>query len=130
MRNGLVSQRTEKIGTGTYIPNQEDKTIYCDFINWYIHTIGTYLLVTIFQEIMWDSIYPTIVHCPEQLIKITLFIMTRPGDWLLTDALCTIFTILLTLWNCEQKNGLLIKLFLVFHPILMKLGEIVVQMHG
>ena len=27
-------------------------------------------------------------------------------------ALCTIFTILLTLWNSEQKNGLLIKLFL------------------
>ena len=26
-------------------------------------------------------------------------------------ALCTIFTILLTLWNSEQKNGLLIKLF-------------------
>ena len=25
--------------------------------------------------------------------------------------LCTIFTILLTLWNSEQKNGLLIKLF-------------------
>ena len=26
-------------------------------------------------------------------------------------ALCTIFIILLTLWNSEQKNGLLIKLF-------------------
>ena len=26
-------------------------------------------------------------------------------------ALCTIFTILLTLWNSDQKNGLLIKLF-------------------
>ena len=26
-------------------------------------------------------------------------------------ALCTIFTILLTLWNSEEKNGLLIKLF-------------------
>ena len=26
-------------------------------------------------------------------------------------ALCTTFTILLTLWNSEQKNGLLIKLF-------------------
>ena len=26
-------------------------------------------------------------------------------------ALCTIFTILLTLWNSEQKNGLLVKLF-------------------
>ena len=26
-------------------------------------------------------------------------------------SLCTIFTILLTLWNSEQKNGLLIKLF-------------------
>ena len=40
-------------------------------------------------------------------------------------ALCTIFTILLTLWNSEQKNGLLIKL-LYFHLILMKLGEVVV----
>ena len=40
---------------------------------------------------------------------------------------CTIFTILLTLWNSEQKNGLLIKLS-VFHPILMKLGEIVIHM--
>ena len=29
----------------------------------------------------------------------------------LAMALCTIFTILLTLWNSEQKNGLLIKLF-------------------
>ena len=28
-----------------------------------------------------------------------------------TRALCTIFTILLTLWNSEHKNGLLIKLF-------------------
>ena len=28
-----------------------------------------------------------------------------------TAPLCTIFTILLTLWNSEQKNGLLIKLF-------------------
>ena len=36
--------------------------------------------------------------------------------------LCTIFTILLTLWNSEQKNGLLIKLF-CFYLILMKLGE-------
>ena len=39
--------------------------------------------------------------------------------------LCTIFTILLTLWNSEQKNGLLIKTFLFFHLILMKLGEVV-----
>ena len=45
----------------------------------------------------------------------------------MTPALCTIFTILLTLWNSEQKNGLLVKLF-VFHLILMKLGEIVVHM--
>ena len=29
-------------------------------------------------------------------------------------ALCTIFMILLTLWNSKQKNGLLIKLFLFF----------------
>ena len=28
-----------------------------------------------------------------------------------TVALCTIFTILLTIWNSEQKNGQLIKLF-------------------
>ena len=42
-------------------------------------------------------------------------------------ALCTIFTILLTLGNSEQKNGLLLKTN-VFHPILMKLGEIVVHM--
>ena len=40
-------------------------------------------------------------------------------------ALCTIFTILLTLWNSEQKNELLINLF-NFHLILMKLGEVVV----
>ena len=40
-------------------------------------------------------------------------------------ALCTIFTILWTLWNSEQKNRLLIKLF-CFHPILMKLGEVLV----
>ena len=43
-------------------------------------------------------------------------------------ALCTIFTILLTHWNSEQKNRLLIKLFFIFHLILMKLGEIVVHM--
>ena len=30
------------------------------------------------------------------------------------DALCTIFTILLTLWNSEQKSGLLIKRFCFF----------------
>ena len=30
---------------------------------------------------------------------------------ILSIALCTIFMILLTLWNSEQKNGLLIKLF-------------------
>ena len=42
-------------------------------------------------------------------------------------ALYTIFIILLTLWNSEQKNGLL-KIFFVFHPILMKLGEVVVDM--
>ena len=41
-------------------------------------------------------------------------------------ALCTIFMILLTLWNSEQKNGLLIKLF-VFHSILLKFGKIVVH---
>ena len=40
-------------------------------------------------------------------------------------ALCMIFTILPTLWNSEQKNGLLINFF-VFHLILMKLGEVVV----
>ena len=33
--------------------------------------------------------------------------------------LCTIFTILLTLWNSKQKNGLLIKLF-CFHQNRMK----------
>ena len=43
-------------------------------------------------------------------------------------ALCTIFTILLTLGNSEQKNGLLIKIFFVFHPILIKLGEIVAHL--
>ena len=42
-------------------------------------------------------------------------------------ALCTIFTILLILRNSEQKNGLLIKKK-IFHPILMKLGEIVAHM--
>ena len=41
-------------------------------------------------------------------------------------ALCTILTILLTLWNCEQKNGLLIKLF--YFSSDMKLGEIVEHM--
>ena len=40
--------------------------------------------------------------------------------------LCTIFTIQLTLCNSEQKNGLLINFFYVFHLILMKLGEVVV----
>ena len=38
------------------------------------------------------------------------------------------FTILLTLWNSEEKNGLLKNFFFVFHPILMKLGEIVEHM--
>ena len=52
---------------------------------------------------------------------ITLIIM---GYFIYT--ICTIFTIILTLWNSEPKNGLLIKLF--FHPNLMKLGEIVVHM--
>ena len=51
--------------------------------------------------------------------------------------LCTIFTILLTLWNSEQKNGLLLKLFcfssdfdetwwscvLQFHQVSSKLDE-------
>ena len=45
----------------------------------------------------------------------------------MSDALCTIFMIVLTLWNSEQKNGLLINFF-VFHPILMKLDEIVLHM--
>ena len=44
----------------------------------------------------------------------------------LTPALCAIFTILLTLWNSEQKNRLLINIF-VFHTILMKPGELVVH---
>ena len=33
------------------------------------------------------------------------------SSWKISGALYTIFTILLTLWNSEQKNGLLIKLF-------------------
>ena len=42
--------------------------------------------------------------------------------------LCTIFTILLTHWNSEQENGLLIKK-IVFCPIIMiKLGQIVAHM--
>ncbi len=40
-------------------------------------------------------------------------------------ALCTIITILLTLQNSEQKNGIN-KTFFVFHLILMKHGEVVV----
>ena len=39
-----------------------------------------------------------------------IFIVSRHGGEY-KMALCTIFTILLTLWNSEQKNGLLIKLF-------------------
>ena len=42
-------------------------------------------------------------------------------------ALYTIFTILLTVWKSDQKNGLLVKLF-YFHLILMKLGEVIVHM--
>ena len=52
----------------------------------------------------------------------------KNSNWHIDIALCTIFTILLTLWNYEQKNRLLIKLFFVFHRILIKLVEIVVHM--
>ena len=46
-----------------------------------------------------------------QSIPIVLAISTEDKEKLGGIALCTIFTILLTLWNSEQKNGLLIKLF-------------------
>ena len=39
---------------------------------------------------------------------------TYNGEGIFGFALCTIFTILLILWNSEQKNGLLIKLFMFF----------------
>ena len=41
----------------------------------------------------------------EVLLRLTYYILLCP------HSLCTIITILLTLWNSEQKNGLLIKLF-------------------
>ena len=44
-----------------------------------------------------------------------------------TPALCTIFTILLTLQNSEQKNGLLTKLF-CFSSDFMQLGETILHM--
>ena len=47
--------------------------------------------------------YINYLFCTVQLALTPFFI------WYTT--LCTIFTILLTLWNSEQKNGLLIKLF-------------------
>ena len=42
------------------------------------------------------------LHCALKMKKIVQWKMST---------LCTIFTILLTLWNLEQKNGPLIKLF-------------------
>ena len=38
-----------------------------------------------------------------------VWIFSSSQMWLVSVTLCTIFTILLTLWNSEQKNGLLIK---------------------
>ena len=42
--------------------------------------------------------------------------------------LCMNFMILLTLWNSEQKNRLLMRLFCSY-PILMKLGKVIVTRH-
>ena len=60
-----------------------------------------------------------ITTCMNYLLEASLSFGFVPqlGGWLAHSiivyrvALCTIFTILLTLWNSEQKNGLLIKLF-------------------
>ena len=59
-------------------------------------------------------------------IFILSWIFRETTRFISTLSPCTIFTILLTLWNSEQKKGLLIKLFFVFHLILMNLGEVVV----
>ena len=53
-----------------------------------------------------DAIRACIKYQP---CKVLINLRRRSRKW--PDALCTIFTILLTLWNSEQKNGLLIKLF-------------------
>ena len=67
-------------------------------------------------------IRPLAQYCPMTQLHAYIFYLEQIADYLGSInkdysptmgpiALCTIFTIILILWNSEQKNGLLIKLF-------------------
>ena len=97
---------------------------------WVFDTINMVCLgleyVGIYKKIFGLVIFSCVYRCINLLLYIlgliAIIIISRYPEiitdlgmvsptWYVTSALCTIFIILLTLSNSEQKNGLLIKLF-------------------